>query len=567
MQIKTQLILVFLIILFVTSCDNTNKEFQLAEDTATKKAYEKFIHDHPESSMIGIANNRIKEIDRWEKINESKTTDLYKDFIKLFPNGLLISDANNRIQMINDYEEAKSTDIVKSYKNFLVKHPTSFFSESIEKRLIELKLADKDFKYLTKGDDTKELINFLKKFHDTGYASLIKERLEKLSIEKYNVLLSENNANILNLYLKEFEGTEGSKLMRSRLDKMALEEFLTIKEETSIDILKSFISKYPDTKQANLIQLKLDGLVVSQIEKTILKQKKYKRLPKTYEALNKYIDKNSTAGNIKLAKQALEDILIEKLKTAGHSSIFKLPQFYVKNRYKYDGYRYRYSICTLSKKEILKGHLNSRNGSIQTSGMITLRASKGELKLFTEYPDDSIPYNDPTIPYDDPSHKKYSMNNFSSFGGFYYSKNYGATMLTGSTHSSPMEAYNDIVWRFHGNVKLGKNYIVYGEPNDPLSFYLMKYIGVVYLCGKGKVIKDGKTIFSKQATHGILTVRSNVYKDNVYVNDKEYGSTRADIKLKFGKHNLRVVKKGYVSYEKNIDFQESTTIKVKLHKN
>ena len=558
---------IFIIIFFISSCDTSKKDFQQAEDTATKEAYEKFIHDHPESSLIEIANSRIKEIDSWVITNESKTIRLYKEHIKLFPNGLFISDANCKIQMIKDYEETKSTDIVKSYQSFLEKHPTSIFSYSIEKRLKELKDADKEFQLIEKVINTELLKNYLTKFYDTGYIKLLKERLDKRSVERYDILLSENNTKILNIYLKEFEGTEGFKLMRSRLDKMALEEFQTIQDKTSIDILKTYISKYPNTKQANTIQVKLDELILSQTEKKILNKKKYKRLPKTYEDLNKYIDKNITANNIKLAKQALEDILIEKLKISNHAHLFKLPQYYVKNRFKYDGHRYRYSICTLSKKETLKGQLNSRNASIQTNGTIILRASQGELKLFTEYPDDSIPYYDPTIPYDDPSHIKNSMYSFSSFGGFNYSKNFGATMLTGSTHSSPMEAYNDIVWRFHGNVKLGKNYIVYGEPNDPLSFYLMKFVGVVYLYGKGKVIKDGKTIFSKQATHGILTIRSNVYKDKVYVNNEVYGSTKVDIKLPFGKHNLRVEKKGYIPYEQNINFQDSTTIKVKLHRN
>jgi len=546
MKIKTQFFLMFLLILFVSSCDNSKKEFQQAEDANTKQAYEKFVYDHPESSLTAIANNRIKEIEHWERINESKTIYLYQEHIQLFPNGLFLLDAKNIIQMIMDYKEAKSTDIVKSYQHFLEKYPSSFFSESIERRLKELKQAEKDFKFLENGTDADVLKQYLKKFQDNGYVKIIKERLDKRSIEKYNILLSEENFDILKLYLNEFEGTEGYKLMRSRLDKMALKEFKTIRGESNLDVLKSFINKYPDTKQASIIQLRLDKLVIPDIEKKILNKKEYKRLPKTYETLNKYIDTNPTASNIKIAKQAFEDILIEKLKIAGHSSQFIIPGYNIKSKFGYDGYRY--SICTLSKKETLRGKMHSGYASAQVSGTLTFEAEEGERKLFTEYPNDSI-------------HYEYS----NSYDGTFLPP--GSIILTGGAHAILMEAYNDIVWRFHGNVKLDANYIIYGEPSDPISFYLMKDIGIVYLYGKGKVIKNGKTIFTKQATHGIITIRSNVHKDKVYINDKDYGSTRLDIKLPFGKHELRVVKKGYKPYEKCIDFQESTTIKVKLEKN
>jgi len=515
MKIKKQFILVLISIFFISSCDNSKKAFQETENKATKEAYVKFIHDHPKSSFIEIANHRIIEIDHWEKTKESKTTDLYREYIKSFPKGLFVSDAEKKIQMIIDYEKVKSSDIVKSYISYLDKYPTSFFSERIEKRISELQYADKEFKLLEKGIDTEVLKNYLTKFHDTGYAKLIKERLNNRSIEKYNVLLPENNAKILRLYLKEFEGTEGFKLMRTRLDKMALEEFQTIQDETDIEILKKFILKFPDTKQANIIQSRIFKLFLPQIENKVFSKKEYKLLPTSYDSLIEYINKNYNKNDIKVAKQAREDILIELIEQVGISNRFLLNNIYIFSNPSKTTYRFSF------------------------------KRSDTEEIMFSDYPNDRIPVE-----------MEIQMM---------------GKMIFETTGKMSKNIFQDLhfshgyVWRFYGKNKL-KQYIINGNLSEPLCFYLIQNVGPVYLCGKGSIIKDGKTIFSEQATHGILTVRSNVNKDKVYINNKEYGSTRLDISLPFCQHVLRVEKSGYIPYKKSIDFKESTTIKVKLEK-
>ncbi|MDM8550089.1 SUMF1/EgtB/PvdO family nonheme iron enzyme [Desulfobacterales bacterium HSG2] len=62
----------------------------------------------------------------------------------------------------------------------------------------------------------------------------------------------------------------------------------------------------------------------------------------------------------------------------------------------------------------------------------------------------------------------------------------------------------------------------------------------------------------------MLTVRSKVYNDTVYIDGKKHGSTRLDIELERGKHILRVEKDGYEPYEKEVDLQKPTTIWAKL---
>ncbi len=49
----------------------------------------------------------------------------------------------------------------------------------------------------------------------------------------------------------------------------------------------------------------------------------------------------------------------------------------------------------------------------------------------------------------------------------------------------------------------------------------------------------------KKVEQGHLTVRSNVYQDQVWINNKSYGSTRLDVNLPEGQYEIRVSKSGY----------------------
>ena len=502
MKIKTILLFIIIIILSFNSCDNSKKAFQLAEETATKEAYEKYILDHPKSDFIPNAKKRLEDIVLWDKIKISQTTSLYQDYIKSFPEGLFVSDAHNIINLITYYEEAKLIDTIKSYNNFLEKFPTSCFSERIAKRLIELEPADKEFHLLERGTDFDILKDYFQKYQDTGYAKLIKDRLDKFSIDRFNDLLSENDIDKMVLYVKEFEGTAGEHLMKDRLEKIAQPDFEALEFETdveNIDKMVSFIKKFRCTNYAKRIELRIKKL----IEESVLKHEDFNKLPNTLTELLTYIKKSPKAKDIMTAKQAYEDIIIWKIYYLGVGKHF---------------------------------FINEIQPEIEgDTGSITVKQSDHDPELVTFqalYPKDKILY----------------PVGFGSFG------------------RGPVQPFgNYSIWRFIGNINF-KDHIFKGDQNEPLCFMFFENIGFVHLHGKGSVIKNGKIIFSEQATHGILTVRSNVYNDKVYINNKDYGSTRLDIRLPFGKHNLRVKKEGYIPYEKVINFQKNTTIRVKFKK-
>ncbi len=64
----------------------------------------------------------------------------------------------------------------------------------------------------------------------------------------------------------------------------------------------------------------------------------------------------------------------------------------------------------------------------------------------------------------------------------------------------------------------------------------------------------------------LLSIRSNVYNDKVYVDGEYKGSTRLDLWLAPGLHSVKVEKDGYSIYEEQIDLQKKSRLIAKLHR-
>ncbi|MCP4699716.1 MAG: SUMF1/EgtB/PvdO family nonheme iron enzyme [Gammaproteobacteria bacterium] len=62
----------------------------------------------------------------------------------------------------------------------------------------------------------------------------------------------------------------------------------------------------------------------------------------------------------------------------------------------------------------------------------------------------------------------------------------------------------------------------------------------------------------------LLTVRSNVYDDQVWIDGKYFGSTRVDKRLPLGRHRVKVAKAGYSTHEEVIDLRRDYTFKARL---
>lgn len=64
----------------------------------------------------------------------------------------------------------------------------------------------------------------------------------------------------------------------------------------------------------------------------------------------------------------------------------------------------------------------------------------------------------------------------------------------------------------------------------------------------------------------LLSIRSNVYNDKVYVDGEYKGSTRLDLWLESGLHSVIVEKDGYSTYEELIDLQKKSRLVAKLQR-
>ena len=77
-------------------------------------------------------------------------------------------------------------------------------------------------------------------------------------------------------------------------------------------------------------------------------------------------------------------------------------------------------------------------------------------------------------------------------------------------------------------------------------------------------LTSSNTPIIEKTNKAILTVRSNVYHDSVYVNGELIGSTRVDVNLPLGKYEITVKKDGYASYTKKIELNGNQVIKANL---
>lgn len=63
-----------------------------------------------------------------------------------------------------------------------------------------------------------------------------------------------------------------------------------------------------------------------------------------------------------------------------------------------------------------------------------------------------------------------------------------------------------------------------------------------------------------------LTLRSNVYDDEVFINGVSYGSTKLTVNVPKGLHDIEIRKLGYQSYKARLDIRKAQTINAKLSK-
>ncbi|RKZ60276.1 MAG: hypothetical protein DRR08_11745 [Candidatus Parabeggiatoa sp. nov. 2] len=155
--------------------------FQKAEKLRSKKAYQQFVKDFPNSKWVKKARQRIAELDFWDKIQLSQQTLWdYEQYLNTYSDGFFRQQAAARIQEIKDMTVARKKDMIQSYQRFLDKHPKGLFASKAQKRIAELKPAKIAYQRIKAETNTEVLRAYLKQFRHTGYGQLVLGHLEAL---------------------------------------------------------------------------------------------------------------------------------------------------------------------------------------------------------------------------------------------------------------------------------------------------------------------------------------------------------------------------------------------------
>ena len=100
-------------------------------------------------------------------------------------------------------------------------------------------------------------------------------------------------------------------------------------------------------------------------------------------------------------------------------------------------------------------------------------------------------------------------------------------------------------------------FIKYMNQEDPsqMALYLQQYPA-----GKLSALFKLK-LKSEEVLKHTLTVRSNVNGDTVFIDGKNYGASRLDLKLKAGEHTIKIEKEGYKPFVQTIQLASNQTVR------
>jgi hypothetical protein len=86
----------------------------------------------------------------------------------------------------------------------------------------------------------------------------------------------------------------------------------------------------------------------------------------------------------------------------------------------------------------------------------------------------------------------------------------------------------------------------------------------VAMAGEAQVPADALAGAADDSERYQLTVRSNVYYDEVYIDGVPYGSTKLDVMLPPGEYDVEVRKPGHEPYRERVDLTASRTLRAQL---
>lgn len=132
---------------------NLNKDrfdWSIAKEENTIGAYKEYIKNHGNGRFAWKAKSLVKEMELWEKAQESDKYEDYCAYYTEYPDGLFAPQATEKIKkeeerIWNDVKKmegmASDAILLKAYESFVKIYPSGYYASEAQNRITELRLA------------------------------------------------------------------------------------------------------------------------------------------------------------------------------------------------------------------------------------------------------------------------------------------------------------------------------------------------------------------------------------------------------------------------------------------
>lgn len=117
-------------ILFLFSCNNSEKNFKEAESLNTILAYQAFIKEFPESTFVDSAKNNIMELN-YVEIVALNTLEGFEQFLNTYPTSKFTEEARKQHESLL-WLNAKDKNTIGSYEQYLTTYSNGIFGNKIK---------------------------------------------------------------------------------------------------------------------------------------------------------------------------------------------------------------------------------------------------------------------------------------------------------------------------------------------------------------------------------------------------------------------------------------------------
>ncbi len=193
-------------------------EYQSAERTGTRRAWEDFLARYPSGRYSDLARDRLAKLDtspqkpdsdinarnEYQSAERTGTRRAWEDFLAKYPSGRYSDLARDRLAKLdtspqkpdpdinarNEYQSAERTGTRRAWEDFLAKYPSGRYSDLARDRLAKLDTspqkpdpdinARNEYQSAERTGTRKAWEDFLARYPSGRYADLARDRLAKL---------------------------------------------------------------------------------------------------------------------------------------------------------------------------------------------------------------------------------------------------------------------------------------------------------------------------------------------------------------------------------------------------